>query len=531
MTDAWMTPQMVLAVLAWLATYAIHSTVMIGTVWAVTRGGNWIPHATRDSLWKVALVGAPATASLQVWLGAGLGELAIAASRPVSGTGVGGRAVDDILWLGQGWVWLLGAVWLLGVAWAGTRFVVSAIRLRRLLADRRDVLEDPLLEAFLGLCELGGVRRRVRLSASGRIRSPIALWRREIVVPERALDRLGAEQQRAMLAHELAHVIRGDSRWLALAALFEAVFFFQPLNRVARRGLHETAEVLCDDWAVRHTGEPQPLASCLAEVASWSRGRQPFSLVASMAGKQVVRRVQRLLSDDTVRAGPDRPAWRIGLVLGILVAMAAWAPTVVAARPCPSELLPAPVASAPAPGMVAPDVALQPVPPLVPLPLAPRSYHRVKIETGEVIVEIEHERPAGSNPTRPRRHVVEIEVDRDERRTTWSFPLEIHAQLRGLLPRKLLIPADDAVQDLLQRTGALHPGAAGPTMANLVPEAARSRGRPGASQLASQVGTDPGLAVKTIEPAAVKRPCDRQRREYLAAERTPDPVVLPPFRL
>ena len=38
-----------------------------------------------------------------------------------------------------------------------------------------------------------------------------------------------------MLAHEIAHLVRRDPQWLVLARAIEMVFFFQPLNRLARR--------------------------------------------------------------------------------------------------------------------------------------------------------------------------------------------------------------------------------------------------------------------------------------------------------
>src|SRR5256884_8916222 len=72
-----------------------------------------------------------------------------------------------------------------------------------------------------------------------------------------------------MLAHELAHLARRDSLWLAGASLIERFFFFQPLNRLARRELETTAEYLSDEWATRKTGSPVALAKCLATVAEW----------------------------------------------------------------------------------------------------------------------------------------------------------------------------------------------------------------------------------------------------------------------
>src|SRR2546430_643963 len=96
------------------------------------------------------------------------------------------------------------------------------------LADRRAVSDGPLAATLAELRRTAGYRRRVHLTMARTISSPVALGLSEICVPELALSDLGAEQQRSMLAHELAHLARRDSLWLAGASLIERCFFFQP---------------------------------------------------------------------------------------------------------------------------------------------------------------------------------------------------------------------------------------------------------------------------------------------------------------
>src|SRR5206468_4600875 len=103
------------------------------------------------------------------------------------------------------------------------------------LADRRAVSDGPLAATLAELQRSTGYRHRVHLTMARTISSPVALGLSEICVPELALSDLGAEQQRSMLAHELAHLARRDSLWLAGASLIERCFFFLPLNPLARR--------------------------------------------------------------------------------------------------------------------------------------------------------------------------------------------------------------------------------------------------------------------------------------------------------
>ena len=105
---------------------------------------------------------------------------------------------------------------------------------------------------------------------------------RHIVLPERFFEELDPEQQRAALAHELAHVARRDPEWRIAVEILERVLFFQPLNRLARARLCDSAEFLCDEWAVQQTQSPLALARCLS-----------VSGIVVVAGRRAAGRRQR----------------------------------------------------------------------------------------------------------------------------------------------------------------------------------------------------------------------------------------------
>ena len=158
------------------------------------------------------------------------------------------------------------------------------------------------------LCHAAGITRPIRLSASTALPSPVALGSSEIAVPEAALSDLDPGQQRSMLAHELAHLDRRDPTWLTAACIAEQLAFIQPLNRLARRRMQESAEYLCDEWAVGRTGSGVVLAKCLAKVAEWLE-TSPRSLpVSGMAEDKshLVARVRRLLDRAPFPNAPGR---------------------------------------------------------------------------------------------------------------------------------------------------------------------------------------------------------------------------------
>jgi beta-lactamase regulating signal transducer with metallopeptidase domain len=207
---------------------------------------------------------------------------------------------------------------------------------RRMLA-RTPVRDVALLARFGRLCARAGLDGRVRLTVSDRIRSPFStgLVRREVCLPRAVLSALTPVQQDALLAHEVAHLVRRDPLWFAAGLLLERLFFFQPLNRLARRRLSDLAETACDDWAVRWTGARIALASCLTEVAGWMLAEEPRLAAPALAGQRsrLAQRIERLLDDRLSPSGDPPARWWPPLAAGALALAALGAPGVSAATP------------------------------------------------------------------------------------------------------------------------------------------------------------------------------------------------------
>jgi HEAT repeat protein/beta-lactamase regulating signal transducer with metallopeptidase domain len=342
---------------AWLLTYLIHSTVLLGLAWLVTRRRRLEPAAS-DLLWKVALLAGLVTGTIQSRL-----ELSTPAAvrlpppvasvpqaDPVSGQPAaaeqgpltpGSRpgSVNQAASSGPSLPLVVVLLWGFVALASSLYYVARRLILIGRLADRRPVSDGPLAATLAELKLTTGYRRRVYLTMARTISSPVALGLSEICVPELALFELGLEQQRSMLAHELAHLARRDALWLAGASLIERLFFFQPLNRLARRELETTAEYLSDEWAMRKTGSAVSLAKCLATVAEWIQASPLGVPVAGLAERRslLVSRISRLLEGRLPQNPASRLGWAALATAGVVVTIAA-APRVsqgVAAAPTP----------------------------------------------------------------------------------------------------------------------------------------------------------------------------------------------------
>ena len=334
---------------AWLLTYLIHSTVLLGVAWLVTRQFRLEPAAS-DLLWKVALLAGLVTGTIQsrlelrtpaaMTLPAAALPRAVAppaatpAPEPLKAdvSEVRGSAATTPVRL-PSLALVLVLLWSVVALASSLYYVARRLILVGRLADRHPVPDGPLAATLAELQRTSGFGRRVQLTMARTISSPVALGLSEICVPELALSELGAEQQRSMLAHELAHLARRDSLWLAGASIIERVFFFQPLNRLARRELETTAEYLSDEWAMRKTGSggAVSLAKCLATVAEWIQASPLGVPVAGLAERRslLVSRIARLLEGGGRL--PSTPASRRGwaaVAALVVVATVAAAPRV-----------------------------------------------------------------------------------------------------------------------------------------------------------------------------------------------------------
>jgi beta-lactamase regulating signal transducer with metallopeptidase domain len=344
-------------VLAWLCTYALHSTVLIGGAWLVAvalarlacrmRALRDLLPAIRERLWKVALVGGLVTATAQSWFHVGPWQLRFGPDRTHSvlvgtpgapsmlpelspaalvTTPADALARDDggasateprtaalVEPAGFHWVGIVLSLWALGVAFGLARWICQWNRLLRDIDDRAPIRSGVVFEQFSRLRAESGARSPVALSSAPMIAAPISLgiFRAEICVPPRVEHDLRREEVATLLAHELAHVERRDPAWLVLCRAIEVVFFFQPLNRWCAQWLSDEAEYLSDDWAVMQTGERVGMASCLTEIAGWLVQSDEPRLVAGMAarGTRLSLRVGRLLDLDHEPATTARGTW------------------------------------------------------------------------------------------------------------------------------------------------------------------------------------------------------------------------------
>ncbi|HUE13002.1 MAG TPA: M56 family metallopeptidase [Planctomycetaceae bacterium] len=390
------------ALLTLVTTYWLHSTLLLGATWIFARACRLRSEALRERLWKMAAVIPLFTAPLELTLhpsqpvaqialdrlcrtGAttGVNDGAEAAPRPTNWTppisettvvavarptprmplDIGPPAVEIVhssppvaeqsaalerqaipsSLPATPWpLALVCTVTLVGLFLAGgaVRTIWQSICFRRRLRNSR-VVTGSIGDVLADVLRRVKVVRRVRLLSSPWCGQPAAfgLFHWTIVLPEQRMHDLAEDELTALFAHEVAHLVRGDALWLWICRVLCSCLSFQPLNFVVRHELRRSAEILCDEWAVRKSANAYALARCLTRVAEWDRRGLPWSeALAAIAGRSSLsERVERLIAgaalDDPWNSQRRRRMFGVA-ALAVAFAFACFAPrTAVTAEP------------------------------------------------------------------------------------------------------------------------------------------------------------------------------------------------------
>ena len=200
--------------------------------------------------------------------------------------------------------WVHGAAvcWLLGVGVSLLRAASGAFGAERLRRRCRD-LADPRLLALVE--ELRGqlrLSRRVRVLVSEEIGVPAVmgiLWP-AVLLPASLLAGVPVDQFRAILAHELAHVRRGDYLVNLGQMIVEALLFFNPFVWWISRQMRLEREACCDQLAAGQCQSPASYVEALVAAIEHTRHAAPAAPVLAASGTDdhdggALERARRLL--------------------------------------------------------------------------------------------------------------------------------------------------------------------------------------------------------------------------------------------
>ena len=147
--------------------------------------------------------------------------------------------------------WLV-ALWMGGAAAFGLGMILRAGVFHRHLLRERVPAPASLMEELVDLQAQFGGHRSIRAWLTPQASQPFVWgrWRGQVYLPKNFMDQTNAAQRQSILAHELAHILRGDPLVNLIQIIVQALFWFHPLLWWANLQIRREREKCCDEMAI-----------------------------------------------------------------------------------------------------------------------------------------------------------------------------------------------------------------------------------------------------------------------------------------
>mgnify|MGYP000601080687 CR=1 FL=1 len=186
--------------------------------------------------------------------------------------------------------------WLLGFVLFLFHLLFGLYQLRRLKKQLKPLSNywQDRLERLSNKLNYSG---KIVLGESRSIQSPITfgLIKPVILFPVGMVNQLSILEVEAIMAHELAHIIRKDYLINFLQTLLEGIYYFNPGVWIISSIIRNQREHCCDDMAIELTGNSVHYLKALVAIEE-SKSENKLALGFSNNKKPLLKRVQRILN-------------------------------------------------------------------------------------------------------------------------------------------------------------------------------------------------------------------------------------------
>lgn len=221
-------------------------------------------------------------------------------------------------------MWSVAAVVLFGICQLVKSFYCVA------QTHRKSVLvEDELAcQVLQKLAHEMSCKAAVQLRVSSELKSPAVLgWLSPLILLPPEWQSWEPNQLRAVLAHELAHVVRRDFFWRMLASIAQAIHFYNPLTHWLLRRLAFSQELAADQLAAATIKSRRVYSKSLSQLAiqqdDLSRLRAEPILLPALSS-HLIRRIKMLRAKECNERGRLHLAIRlVSVCLIVLLGMGA----------------------------------------------------------------------------------------------------------------------------------------------------------------------------------------------------------------
>jgi beta-lactamase regulating signal transducer with metallopeptidase domain len=202
--------------------------------------------------------------------------------------------------------YLIVTIWVLGVAVFILRLLGSISYVYVLRSRLNFPADEYWTEMMDKIADKAGLTQTVNLVESALVRSPMVIGHLKplILFPIGAINRLNPQEVEAILAHELAHILRSDYLFNIIQSVIEALFYFHPAVWWISANIRTERENACDDVAIDLCGNSMTYARALVLLQEMAFYPSP-QMAMGFAGRrknQLLHRVQRILNQPQNRS-------------------------------------------------------------------------------------------------------------------------------------------------------------------------------------------------------------------------------------
>lgn len=192
--------------------------------------------------------------------------------------------------------YLIFSIWIIGMAIFILRLITGLLYTHRLRKHHISPIPEIWIQKIEAFAKQMKLKRKVEAFFSPLTNVPLTLGTIKpiILFPVSAFTGLTSKEIEAIIAHELAHVMRNDYFFNIIQSIIELVFFYHPAVWFLSRQIRVERENSCDNIAIQITGDKNNYIRTLA--AMQIKQTQAFHVSLAFSGNKgsVLHRIKRL---------------------------------------------------------------------------------------------------------------------------------------------------------------------------------------------------------------------------------------------
>lgn len=218
---------------------------------------------------------------------------------------------------------MICSLWIIGLMILSFRLIGGFLYLRRIRTSNLIAIDKEWMDKLNELADKLQIRRKIKAFFSPYIHTPLTVGSLKPVLlfPVTVFTGFSTKEIEAIIAHELAHIIRHDYFFNFLQSILEIFFFYNPAVWIISSQIRNERENSCDNIAIELTGDKVAFAKALAGVQFYQMEQEKLALAFSSSNGSILSRIKRLQKKVPMKTNFIEGLTAAGLILvGLMLA-------------------------------------------------------------------------------------------------------------------------------------------------------------------------------------------------------------------